>query len=172
MTDAHADPKPRSLDATIGAIAALLSQPHAAGLAADLRRMAPGDVACSAFWKISVRHLHLEGSEERVAEQERRWSVILASLAAMADRHRTRVPLGAALARADLSEARVLKLLRARGTALPDVIRTVCHQLGAASQPVDFADIARLVLSEGRRDEERVRRRIARAYYRSTGGNP
>ncbi|HMQ22633.1 MAG TPA: type I-E CRISPR-associated protein Cse2/CasB [Planctomycetota bacterium] len=173
MTESRTDPKPRTLDSTIGAIATLLAQPHAAGLKAELRRMREGDVDCSAFWKIAVRHLadELEGPEENVSDRERRWGVILSTLASMPHRHRPGRRLGAAMAEAGVSEARVLKLLRARGSAVPDTFRAVCHQLETASQPVAWSELAHLILSEGRSDEERVRRRIARAYYRSIGGN-
>lgn len=167
------NPEPRSLEATVGALVRVLTLPHTTGWAAELRRMRPESVDSPAFWKLAVQHLEheLTGSEERVAEQERRWSTILAALATLAPRHRPRFRLGRALAEAGVSEARLLKLLRARGGALPDALRAVCHQLNAAGQPVDGVEIARLVLSEGRADEETVRRQIARTFYRTTGTN-
>lgn len=171
MTEPTSDSAPKPLASRIGSIVGLLAQPHATGLAAELRRMRPGAIDCAAFWKIAVRHLddELVGPAERVAEQERRWAVVLTALATMASQHRPRASLGAAMAHAGVSEARVLKLLRARGATLPDALRSVCHQLHAVSQPVDLVDIALLVLSEGRSDEDRVRRRIARSFYRFSG---
>ncbi len=173
MTGNDSEVATRSIEARIGAIAQLLSQPHHTGLAAELRRMRPGDVDCAAFWKVCVSHLEgeFEGSESRIAELERRWSVILVALASMAGLHRPGRRFGTALARAEVSEARVLKLLHARGDPLADAMRTSCHQLAAASEHVDLAEVARLVLSDGRKDEDLTRRRIARAYYRSMGAS-
>jgi CRISPR type I-E-associated protein CasB/Cse2 len=174
MTVSEPGSAARSLESRVGAIVRLLTRPRAVGLAAELRRMRPGDVGCAAFWKIRMSHLEdgLNGSEEHMAGLERRWGIILSVLASMADLHRPKLPFGAALADAGVSECRVLKLLHARGDALADAVRAVCHQLAAARQHADLTDMARLVLSEGRNDEETARRRIARAYYRSNGETP
>jgi CRISPR type I-E-associated protein CasB/Cse2 len=73
--------------------------------------------------------------------------------------------LGRALAEADLSEQRFLKLLRAQDRGLLDAVRTVTHYLSTKAVPVDCSDIALLILSDGRSDEDSVRRSIARDYY-------
>ncbi len=78
--------------------------------------------------------------------------------------HSRKVRLGTALAGV-VDERRVLQLLRARGTALADGVRMVVHHLVSKGVAFDQSDLARLVLSDGRGDEEAVRRDVYRFFF-------
>ena len=95
----------------------------------------------------------------------RRWAAIACAMALTVGQHAQGRPAGAALADAGLAELRFVRLLRAHGDPLFHALRTTAHYLAAKAAPVDWRDLAALVLSDGRSDEERVRRRIARSYY-------
>ena len=136
---------------------------------AELRRMQEGEPA-PAFWKIVARFLDDQlaaGSGPLRESQERRWALILAALAEVHDLHRRGRSLGHALAEAEVTEARVDRLLRAHGAAVAHLVRAVVHQLSTRGTAVDLTDLAWLVLSDGRRDEERARRKVAREYYQA-----
>ena len=60
----------------------------------------------------------------------------------------------------------MLRLLRAHDDALEDAIRVTTHQLATSGARFDASELALLVLSDGRSDEDTVRRRVARHYYR------
>jgi CRISPR type I-E-associated protein CasB/Cse2 len=135
---------------------------------ADLRRLRPGDIPGAAFFRLAALHFadRLPGRNSSARDEaERRWSAILGAMAHLEGLMRARAPFGHALAEAGVSELRVLRLFRAHGEGLEDALRAVVHQLVSRAVPVDPLDIARLVLSDGRTDEESVRRRIAREFY-------
>lgn len=102
-------------------------------------------------------------------DQDERWlkvCILLAHLLhgdALADRPRS---LGEAMARSNVSEARVLRLLQAQGDALFTALRAITHQLVASGQSCAANDVAQLILSDGRSWEQASRRSIARDYYR------
>lgn len=136
---------------------------------AELRRARADEPGGPAFWRLAVHvlapanEISLEGAGRE--HRERRWAVILAALATIEDLHAPGIRLGRALARAGLSELRLVRLLRASDDGLFHLVRTTVHYLSSKREPVDCADIALLVLSDGRSDEASVRRRIARDYY-------
>lgn len=142
-----------------------------AGDQAALRRLKPGEAGGPSFWKIAVHYLEPKGllsaasSPWRDAE-ERRWAAVLSAIAQLKDQHRQGFGLGHALAAADVTEARVLRLLRAHDDVLLDVLRAVVHQLRSKGQPVDLGDLAALVTSDGAPWEDSIRRTIAMDYYR------
>lgn len=152
--------------------AAIAGGQVARGDVSALRRARPGDLGGPAVWKLAVRFLepdgllHEEGPHRDA--MERRWTALLAGMASAKSSGKGR-QLGSALADAKVSEARVLRLLRARGVALLRVVRTVVHQLDSSGTTIDWGELAELVLSEGKPEwQEAVRRRVARAYYRTT----
>jgi CRISPR type I-E-associated protein CasB/Cse2 len=154
--------------AVVGAIAAYLGAEKGGGraIASELRRLGPSELYGSGFWLIAVRHLEpLLPTGPWREEGERRWSTILQCMASLVGLHDPKVRLGRALALAEVSEARLLQLLRARGEALVPRLRACTHLLSSRGQRVDQLDIARLVLSEDRPNEESVRRDIARDFY-------
>lgn len=157
-----------SLSTLVARITTAIDKRLGAGDVAALRRMQSHDPSCIPFWKIVAGDLapSLPPTGARRDEMERRWAVLLSAMAELRGLHRPRCPLGRALAQADFSEHRVLRLLRAHGEVLGDSVRTVAHYLGSKAAGADLRDLAWLVLSDGRSDEEKARRQIARDYFR------
>lgn len=142
------------------------------GDVATLRRVVPGGEVPSFFWHLvfdvlEPRHLLFEGDERVRDTAERRWLALVAGMATARGLHRRGVRLGRALVDAGVSEMRFLRLLRRQGDALLDEVATLARLLTAKRQVVDWLDVVKLVLSDGRDDAETVRRNIARDYYRS-----
>lgn len=170
-SDASATEGPRSLEDVVHRIVweidnDLLSP----GEVAELRRLDPDEPGGGAFWKAVVFHLEPAG-QLRGADAEARWALVLRAIGELHALHRPRRRLGRALAAAGVSEMRLVRLLRADLEALDSLLRAVTHQLASAGEPVDLADLAWLVVTARgsgatRESEERVRRGIARDYYR------
>lgn len=169
----HDDKQPTRREA-IARIAAALAEKSAIGARASLRRLKYHAPDQPAFWKIVVRDLNqpdfIADQEPARGRDERRWAAILAGLAEVvgAGLHRTGRRLGEAAAAGKqpaLHEHRFIRLLRAHGDALLDLIQPVAHQLVARGEAVDWADMADLVLSDGEFDEDRTRRHIAQTYF-------
>jgi len=155
------------LATTVSSLANAIEKVLSPGDVAALRRLRHGDPSCSAFWRLAATQLASalpEGGPAR-DEAERRWAVILQAMAEMTGFHAPGRYLGRALASAGIAEQRVLRLLRASGEGLSDAVRVTAHHLASTATPADHTEIARLVLSDGRDDEEPVRRRIARDFY-------
>lgn len=168
--ESAADSLREAIQAIASAIAHQLVPPGDLGA---LRRARPGDLGGPAFWRIAVRHLEPAGllpppEAPWRNDVERRWVTILAGLAEMAGLHRRGLRLGRVLAESEISEARVLRLLRASDDALLAVVRAVSHQLASAGRAVDWADLARLVTSDGKPWGTSVRRAIAEDFYRTS----
>jgi CRISPR system Cascade subunit CasB len=142
-------------------------------VAAPLRRMAPEQ------WSLRMAELLSVLGRAGVAvgsvdlDHAARWAVLVHLVAVLsgttndrahADRRRT----GAALHQAGYSEARLSKLLTARGEALRDQVARLARFLRAkGAMPLDLRPLARLVLNEGRdeREAEAARLSIARGFY-------
>jgi CRISPR type I-E-associated protein CasB/Cse2 len=152
-------------DAVIRAI-----QRMGAGDRATLRRAVHG-VPTAAFWRIAFDVLEprneLPPPTARARDSlERTWSSLLALLEPVADQHSPLLSPGMALGQR-LSEARFEKLLRAQGEVLIDELRGALHRLHADRARFDARFVVAFVLSVGQRDEESVRRAVARDYYRA-----
>ena len=158
--------------AIIYRIATRLAEDAAIGIRASLRRLKYEAHNSPAFWRIAVSDLEpLMPPLERDREiHERRWAAILRSLAQVAGAglHRPHRRLGEAVAAAKIDEPRFVRLLRAHGDALLDLIHPLAHQLISKGEAVDWDDVARLVLTDGHADDERTRRDLARSYYSTT----
>ncbi len=159
----------RSLASLVGRLATLIDRALSPGDVATLRRLSFDDPGCAAFWRLVGAELEPQGALPAggVARDhaERRWAAILGCLAMLRGLHGSATSFGVALARSDLSETRFLRLLHAHDDALLDEVRTIAHFLGQKGVHADLTDLAHLVLSDGRSDAERVRRRIARSFY-------
>jgi CRISPR system Cascade subunit CasB len=157
----------RSLGLIVGAVVTSIDRVLSPGDVAALRRLRPGDADCAVFWKLLATHLtdELPAGGPARDEAERRWAVILQALARMRGLHAPGLRLGRTLASAGLAEPRVLRMLRARHDALADAARVTAQFLANGAIPTDHAEIAALILSDGRTDEDSVRRRIARDFY-------
>ena len=158
-------PAKGSIQETVATLQVQLRHSDSATLAA-LRRADPAAPPME-FYRLSVRVLDdiLPGDGRDRSKIETQWLLIMSSMARSFDLW-SRVDLGQAMARAKVAEARVVKLLEARGNGLADILRTIVHQLVQKGQSFDPVDIAKLVLSEGSDTEKDIRRKIARNFYR------
>ncbi len=121
----------------------------------------------AAFWRLSATVLEPEtlldegSSEERVSQ----WMAIIQALAVAYRTHVPKLRIGRAMQQADVSERRLMRLLRAEGDGLLSEARRVARQLQGRGQGVDLADLAILILSDEDPDREKVRRGIATDYF-------
>jgi len=159
------------LATVVGRVAYWIEKVLPPGDVAELRRMDPPErPLCPAFFKLSAEALvpsgalPADGPTRDMAET--RWAVILAGMAETAGLHNPSVRLGSALAPI-LSEPRFLRLLRSHDHALHRAVRVTAHHLASRGVVANWCSMALLVLSDGRCDEETVRRSIARDYYAS-----
>lgn len=162
-----------SLRAVVGRIVHVLEKQLSPGDVAALRRLDPDDPTAPAFFKAAAAVLDdvLPTREDTRADAERRWAVILCAMALTNGIHRFGRPLGAALAAAGFPELRLTRLLRARGDQVSPTVRAAAQFLASKAEPFDPVDLARVVLSEGRTDEEKVRRAVARSYFAAPSTN-
>lgn len=169
MTAATSAPESDSLSSVVNRLAGMLD--HGAGVLtsgdiAALRRMDPR-IAAAAFFKIEglVLNDHLPGEPNARSAMETRWAAIIVGLAHLGGLHRSQQRLGRALVEAGFSELRFSRLLRADADRLIDELPMLARFLAAKGVAADWVQAALLVLSADRRDEEDVRRRLARDYY-------
>jgi hypothetical protein len=87
-------------------------------------------------------------------------------MALLQGQHTHQVPFGKGLAVAQVSPLRVERLLRAHGSALLDLVKSMAHQLSSKGVKFDQVGLVELVLSDGAPYEESIRRSIARSFYR------
>ena len=142
---------------------------------AALRRMPPGATHALPFWRLAAQH-RLLGNETI----ERKWALIIHGIALMTPtgggqgaHDKTRVGsalyLGVDTARstAFYSEARLARLLSARGSMLHTLLARMFRMLASADARFDWGEMARFVLTEGYDEQKtgRSRHRIARSYY-------
>lgn len=140
---------------------------------AALRRMdpnAPGGTPV--LLRLLARHA--PERLERGTDELRRWALVLHGMALMApDHHRGQLRVGRSLfgsGRNPLyAESRLARLLGARGPALRAQIPRLVRQLKAKDQALDWRELAKLILTEGRDESraEEAREWIARAYYQA-----
>ena len=146
---------------------------------AQLRRMNPDAPDAAAFWRLTARRGLL--GQPRL---ERKWALILRGVALMTptgragrSAHDKTTPVGRALFTGGdpgrtagyYSEARLNRLLTARGPILTSLLTRMFRMMAAANQPFDWVQMADLILSDGHNEQaaERVRRNIASAYYQA-----
>ncbi|HEX7119850.1 MAG TPA: type I-E CRISPR-associated protein Cse2/CasB [Longimicrobiales bacterium] len=140
----------------------------APGEAAELRRLKPENPAAPAFWRVLAHYVAPQFGRPLTEDEERRWAVILNAMAYLVRLHAPGERLGIALSQAGFSELRFTRLLRAEGDRLEDTVRNTARFLASKGRSANLVDLARLVLSDGRKDAERVRRNIARDYFLTT----
>ena len=144
---------------------------------AGLRRMNPDSPSEAVFWQFVTE------KEQRGERLENKWALIMQGIALMtgtADSHSAhdgKMPIGRALfyggdesrTSAFYSEDRLNRLLAARGPMLRTLLGRMFRMMASANQSFDWREMARLILSDGHNEEqaERVRRNIARSYYRA-----
>jgi CRISPR type I-E-associated protein CasB/Cse2 len=160
------------LASAVGAIVAGIAGGYSPGDVSALRRLGTAGWGVPIFWRIVTRTLEplgLIASGERREQDEKRWAVVLAALAALDGQHVRGVRLGRALAEAGVSELRVERLLRAHDDALLALVRPLAHQLASKGTKFDQVGLVELVLSDGAAHEDLVRRAIGRDFYRAEG---
>lgn len=135
------------------------------GSLAALRRLRPDAPDGAAFWWLVAEYAPPAFEDDRAARA-------LAAIAqCMAIAHPFHRPLsgqrhlGEALAEAEVSEARLLRLLRSPRSELPEELRRLARLMGGRGDVgrLDWSDAFDLLFWA---DGERVRRGIARDYYR------
>ena len=153
----------------IGRMAALVGQAHyPRGDLAALRRIDPDRPHEPAFIRLM---LDAEAPEAWTIDllDARCWALIAHAMALMVpDHHAGNAWVGNALHEAKVSEARVARLLAARGVQFRAQIVRLARHLAQRGQPVNWRELGQLILAEGRGKTDvldRHRLRIARAYY-------
>ena len=141
-----------------------------AGALASLRRSDPSSVLHQpAFYRLvsPIGELALAG------EGALRWATVVHAMAISA-RPGTRSPpsrrAGATLARLGYRESRFARLLAARGEALRTEVVLLARFVNAHREPLAWAQLGELVLTEGRRERraEQLRHALARDYHGAT----
>lgn len=159
-----------SAGSTVAKAAAMLgSEGFPRGDLAAIRRLDPDHPSAPAFWRLLVRAVPEE--RRRGRDNERRWALIIHGMALMVPHHHEATPVGRALFMAGYSEARLGRLLDARGAQFGALVPRLCRQMAHKAQPFDWRELGRLILA-AERDEARaedIRLAIARAYYSAEG---
>jgi CRISPR system Cascade subunit CasB len=144
---------------------------------AELRRTSLRAPVTPALWRI-LHHFEIHeapyaSSEEEQDEYERKWAVLLMALAHCAGvhdperptgLHDPETPFGQALAEAEWSELRFVRLLEADPQQLGTQLRRVAQFLASEQQPADWEGAYWLLFGEGE-TVERTRLRMSRSYY-------
>ena len=166
-----------------GFAAQIASRKFRRGDLAHLRRMDPDAPDTAACWRLMAER-ELVGNPA----WEAKWALILHGIALMtrtsggetAGRlaHDRRIPVGQALylggdpGRLGVGfyrEARLNRLLTARGPMLRMLLARMFRMMAAADQPFNWGEMAQFILYDGHDEEqaERARRRIASDYYQA-----
>ena len=123
--------------------------------------MVPGQPLPLAFTRIALAYLPNNWEQNRED-----WATLLAGMAIMApDAHRAGHGLGRALAVAGYQEARLERLLEAKGQTLQILLLRAARFLATKQTPCDWTDAARLLLTRDHDKREHIRLRIARDYF-------
>ena len=135
------------------------------GSLAALRRLSPDQPDGAAFWWLVAEYAPDAFENDRAA---RALAAIVQCMAIAHPCHRPlsgRRPLGEALAEAEVSEARLLRLLRLSRGELPEELRRLARLMGSRGEVgrFDWSDAFDLLFWA---NGERLRRDIARYYYR------
>lgn len=155
-------------NAVVGAAAWRLARDdYPTGSLAALRRLDPAAPDGAAFWRLVAEFA------PALFDDERGLRILAAVVRGMAIAHPfhlalgDRRPLGVAMAEADVTEARLLRLLRVDRDELPEELRRLARLMASKGDAgrFDWTDAVWLLL--GSRNGETVRRRIARDYYRT-----
>lgn len=137
---------------------------YPAGHLAKLRRLEPERPDGAPFWFLIAECAPAAFDHELAAR------ALAVSVSGMAIAHPFHISpdrrsLGTALAEADVSEARLLRLLRTGHDELPEEVRRLARLMAGKGEAgrFDWAEVFRLVFYP---DDEGIRRAIAKDYYR------
>lgn len=159
----------KDVDRVVHAMAALFregGQQLSNGERAELRRMDPRRIDAPAFWKLAARFFDelLAPTAAAREQQETAWAAVVVGLAFLERGAVVGARAGHALREAGLSEARFVRLLRADKDGLIDELPALARFMEAKGVPIDWADVARVLLL-GDYAAEQQRRTLARDYY-------
>jgi CRISPR system Cascade subunit CasB len=125
--------------------------------------MVPGESPPGVFYRFAFRHLP-EGWEQA----QREWMTILAGMAIMVPAANSRGnPAGKMLGESGYSESRLERLLSAEGDVLETLVLRVARFAAAKAQPIDWTQLAQLLLAKNPERADAIRMRIAKDYYRA-----
>lgn len=163
----------KSLASIIGSIATAMSSAGKKGALstgdmAELRRISPDAPYTPALWRVLLTWVPDEDLAGPARDKkERQWATLLMAMATCADQHDLHSWFGAALAKAGWSELRFVRLLRAHDTQLEMEVRRLAQFLASKGERANFVDLARLLFWQHGEVAEKIRRDIARSYYRA-----
>ena len=154
-----------SLSQTIAHIAHVIAaEGFPTGERARLKRWSPGSPPSLAFYRFAFQHL-----PDRWEHEPETWLTLVTGLALMCPSpHRRDLSVGRVLAETGYAEARLERLLAARGNALPTLVLRAARFLRAKNATCNWTDFAYLLGLAG--SPEKVCLRIARDYYRHQQG--
>lgn len=136
---------------------------YPAGQLASLRRLQPDRPEGAAFWLLVNAHAPVALDNERA---ERALAITINGMAITHPFQHSpeRRSLGYAMAEAEISEARLLRLLRTDAEALPGEVRRLARLMAAKGDAgrFDWFDVFALAFWPN----DATRRRIAKDYYR------
>ncbi|GAB4353063.1 MAG: hypothetical protein Kow0060_03230 [Methylohalobius crimeensis] len=155
-------PKSHELYHTIAHIAGVIgASGFPTGERASLRRMTPDQSPSIYFYRFALRHLP-ESWEFQIAD----WQTLVAGMALMSPAiHRPRYGYGSALAENNYSEARLERLLEARGDVRRILFLRAIRFLASKATPFDWTDAARLLLTRNEIKQDQIHARIAKDFY-------
>lgn len=107
--------------------------------------------------------------QEFVGDGAERWATVAQAIALTDVPDAGREAAGATLARVGFSEARLSRLLSARGGAFRNQVTLLARFVRGRGSPVDWSDLGELVLVEERFESraDALRLRLARDFYRT-----
>jgi CRISPR system Cascade subunit CasB len=151
----------KSLSSIVGRLAHAVDKILGTGEVADLRRLRPEDPACPAFWKTMAEYWDMPYDDD----DARRRACLLSGLARTKGLFDFHTGLGKALALAEYSELRFVRLLRAQDNSLFKEIELMAQFLNSKAQQTNWSQVAELLFTKDDEKAESLRRRIARDYY-------
>ena len=146
-------------DAIVQRIADELASPDfSRGDLAELRRMNSDDPAALVFWRLMAKY-DLPDNAVSVPQ----WALIMNGMAIMTPTANADIPVGRALFLVgSYSETRLNRLLVSQGPMFRDLLGRMFRILASAKQPMDWGEMAALILD----DNDAGRLQIASEYYR------
>jgi CRISPR type I-E-associated protein CasB/Cse2 len=147
-------------DAVVQRLAEEFANPNfPRGDLAELRRMNTDDPAALSFWRLMAKY-----DRPDTAVSVPQWSLIMQGIALMTPIANANTPVGRALFLVgSYSENRLNRLLVSRGPMFRDLLGRLFRILASAKQPLDWGEMANLILD----DNDNARLKIASEYYRA-----
>jgi CRISPR system Cascade subunit CasB len=159
--DLTEDTDKKTLPSIVGRLAYAIDKILGTGEVADLRRLRPEDPASPAYWKTMVEYWDMPFDDD----DARRRACLLSGLARTKGLFDFHTGLGKALAIAEYSELRFVRLLRADGKSLLKEIELMAEFLNSKAQRANWSQVAEVLFTKDDEKAESARRRIARDYY-------